>query len=159
MNGHIYLYKFINIGNLQKSYAPNFYPFCFVGRMELEEDTHFFTLHTSTLFQLLPSNMSYFSMNKCSVGVDTVTPGSPQPSSQGLCILDLHPGHRAQLETGCHSSPAGSPLPVPLLCPHSPHVLLPFRLSNPSPELDYLRAQGPPSLQDGQDLTTLSACV
>ena len=26
-------------------------------------------------------------------------------------------------------------------------------------EVPYLRAQGPPSLQDGQDLTTLSACV
>lgn len=132
--------------------------------MELEGDTHFFTLHTSALFQFLPSNMSYFSICKCSVGVDTVAPWSPQPSSQGLCILDPHSGHKAQLWTGCHSLPMDSRLPVPLLCPHSPNVLLPFRLSNPSSRpassiqaalLDYLRAQGPPSLRDGQDLTTL----
>lgn len=51
----------------------------------------FFTLHASALFQFLPSSMSHFSIYKGSVGVDTVTPWSPQPSSQGLCILDLHP--------------------------------------------------------------------
>lgn len=97
MNGHICLYKFINIGNLMKSYTPSFYQFCFVGRMELEGDTLFFTLHASALFQFLPSNTSYFSIYRCSVGVDTVPPWSPQPSSQGLCTLDLHPGHKARL--------------------------------------------------------------
>ena len=86
MNGHICLYKFINIGNLMKSYTPSFYQFCFVGRMELEGDTLFFTLHASALFQFLPSNTSYFSMYRCSVGVDTVPPWSPSLALKGSVL-------------------------------------------------------------------------
>ena len=135
MNGHICLYKFINIGNLLKSYTPSFYQFCFVGRMELEGDTLFFyftcfcTVSVSSIKYVLLLNVQMQCGSRHSASL------SPQPSSQGLCILDLHPGHKARLSTGCPSLPRDSPLAVPLLCPHSPNVLLPFRLSNPSPEL------------------------
>lgn len=132
--------------------------------MELEGDTHFFTLHTSALFQFLPSNMSYFSIQKCSMGVDTVTPWSPQPSSQGLCVLDPHPGHKA-----LSSRLAAVPYlwTAPFQCPSCGLIHQTFssrsdfqiqaRLSSSiqAALLHYLRAQGPTSLQDGQDLTTL----
>lgn len=41
MNGHVYLYKFTDIGNLLEAHTANFYQSCFGGRMELQGGIHF----------------------------------------------------------------------------------------------------------------------
>lgn len=67
-----------------------------------------------------------------------------------------------------HSLPIDIPVPELFLCLHLPNILVPRALPNPSSRstssnqavlLDYLRSQGSPPLQDGQDLTMFYHCV